>query len=53
MQSALTQIPGVISADVSDADGIAIVKLEEGKATNDQLTSAVDGAGFSAKVATN
>ena len=53
MRSALTNIPGVISADVIQADGKAVVKLEKGKATADQLTDAVGKAGFSAKTATN
>ena len=53
MRSALTNIPGVISADVIQADGKAIVKLEKGKATANQLTDAIGKAGFSAKTATN
>lgn len=53
MRSALTNVPGVISADVSQADGTAIVKLEKGKATGVQLADAVKNAGFSAKTATN
>lgn len=53
MRSALTKVPGVISADVTQADGKAIVKLEKGKATADQLADAVVKAGFSAKTATN
>ncbi|MCZ6679783.1 MAG: heavy metal-associated domain-containing protein [Candidatus Poribacteria bacterium] len=48
MQSALAKVPGVISADVSLADGKAIVKLEKGKATIAQLTDAVKQAGFGA-----
>lgn len=46
-------IPGVISADVLQTDGKAIVKLEKGKATAVQLTDAVEKAGFSAETATN
>jgi copper chaperone CopZ len=53
VRSALTKIPGVISADVTQADGKAIVKLEKGKATTVQLADAVEKAGFSAKTATN
>ena len=53
MRAALTNVPGVISADVSQADGKAMVKLEKGKATTAQLTDAVKGAGFSAETATN
>jgi copper chaperone CopZ len=53
VQSALTRIPGVISADVTQADGKAIVKLEKGKTTAVQLADAVEKAGFSAKTATN
>lgn len=53
VRAALTNVPGVISADVSQADGKAIVKLEKGKATGIQLTDAVKNAGFSAKTATN
>ena len=53
MRAALTNIPGVISADVSQADGKAIVKLEKGKATGVQLADAVTNAGFPAKTATN
>ena len=51
VQSALTQVPGVISADVSLSDSKAVVKLEKGKATTTQLTDAVKGAGFSATAA--
>jgi hypothetical protein len=43
----------VISADVTQADGKAIVKLEKGKANADQLADAIGKAGFSAKTATN
>ena len=53
MRSALTKVPGVISADITQADGKAIVKLEKGKATASQLTDAIGKAGFSAKTATN
>lgn len=53
MRSALTKVPGVISADVTQADGQAIVKMEKGKATAMQLADAVEKAGFSAKAATN
>jgi copper chaperone CopZ len=49
VQSALANVPGVISADVSHADGKAVVKLEKGKATDAQLTDAVKQAGFSAQ----
>jgi copper chaperone CopZ len=53
VQSALTTVPGVISADVLQADGKAVVKLEKGKATAAQLTDAIEKAGFSAETATN
>ena len=53
MRAALTKVPGVISADVSQAAGTAIVKLEKGKATGVQLADAVTKAGFDAKEATN
>lgn len=49
MQSALTQVPGVISADVSQAEGKAVVKCETGKASVTQLTDAVKQAGFGAE----
>lgn len=53
MRSALTKVPGVISADVTQADGKAIVKLEKGKATADQLADIVTKAGYNAKAVTN
>jgi copper chaperone CopZ len=52
VQSALIKLPGVISADVSLADGKAVVKREKGKAEVAQLTEAVKQAGFGAE-ATN
>lgn len=53
MRSALTKVPGVISADVTQADGKAIVKLEKGKATAAQLADVVTKAGYNAKAVTN
>ena len=53
MQSALKEVPGVISADVSLSDEKAVVKYEKGKTTAAQLTDAVKKAGFSAKTAAN
>ena len=49
VQSALTQVPGVISADVSQAEGKAVVQCETGKASITQLTDAVKQAGFGAE----
>ena len=53
VRSALKNVPGVISADITQADGKAIVKLEKGKATAAQLADAVTKAGFNTKAATN
>ena len=53
MRSALKNVPGVISADITQADGKAIVKLEKGKTTAAQLADAVTKAGFNTKAATN
>jgi copper chaperone CopZ len=46
VQVALTKIPGVISADVSLADNHATVQVAKGQVTVDQLTAAVETAGF-------
>ena len=52
VQTALSEVPGVISTDISLADGKAVIKCEKGKAAVAQLTEAVTQAGFSAE-ATN
>ena len=51
VQSALSKVPGVVSAVVSMPDK-AVVKYEKGKVTNEQLIEAVKKAGssYSAKV---
>ena len=46
MQVALTKIPGVISAYVSLEDNHATVQVAKGQVTVDQLTTAVENAGF-------
>jgi copper chaperone CopZ len=47
VQGALTKVSGVIAARVS-LPNQAIVKIEKGKVTSTELTSAVKGVGFSA-----
>jgi copper chaperone CopZ len=49
VQAALSEIAGVTVLDVSLPDK-AVVKIETGKVTTDDLTAAVTGAGFSATV---
>ena len=46
VQVALTKIPGVIDVNVSLEDNSAIVKVAKGQVTVDQLTAAVETAGF-------
>ncbi len=50
VQDALAKIDGVSGVNVSLADNSAVVKIEKGKVSTDDLTAAVTGAGFSAKV---
>jgi copper chaperone CopZ len=46
VQVALTKIPGVIDANVSLEDSSAVIKVAKGQVTVDQLTAAVEAAGF-------
>jgi copper chaperone CopZ len=50
VRSALTNVTGVISADVSLPDK-AVVKVQSGKVTEKKLIEAVKKAGYGAKVA--
>ena len=52
MQDALSKVTGVSEVvSVSSDTNTAVVKIEKGKVTTDALTSAVEGAGFSAEAA--
>jgi len=52
VQAALSKVAGVSEVvSVSDADNKAVVKVEKGKVKTADLTTAVQGAGFSAEVA--
>lgn len=52
MQAALSNLAGVSEVvSVSSDANTAVVKVEKGKVTTADLTSAVKGAGFSAEVA--
>ena len=52
MQDALSEVAGVSEVvSVSSTDNTAVVKVKKGKVTTADLTSAVQGAGFSAEVA--
>ena len=52
MQDALSKVAGVSEVvSVSDTDNKAVVKVEKGKVKTADLTTAVQGAGFSAEVA--
>lgn len=50
VQTALTKISGVISADVSLTDNHAIVQITDGKVTTDDLIAAIKSTGFGANV---
>ena len=52
MQSALTKVAGVISAEVTYPDK-AVVKVEKGKVKNSGLIDALKKAGYTAKVKTD
>ena len=49
MRSALTKVPGVISAEVSLPDK-AVVKYDKSKTTPEKMIAAVKKAGYSAEV---
>ena len=51
VQDALTKIPGVIDVNVSLEASNAIIKVTEGQVAVDQLTAAVEAAGFKANPA--
>jgi len=52
VQDALSKVTGVSEVvSVSSTDNTAVVKVEKGKVQAADLTSAVQGAGFSAEVA--
>ena len=51
VQDALTKIPGVIDVNVSLETSNAIIKVTEGQVAVDQLTAAVETAGFKANPA--
>ena len=52
VQAALSKVAGVSEVvSVSDADNTAVVKVKKGKVKTADLTTAVQGAGFSAEVA--
>jgi copper chaperone CopZ len=49
VRSALTKVPGVISADVSMPDK-AVVKYRKDKTTPEKMIAAIKKAGYSAEV---
>ena len=52
MQSALSKLSGVVKAEVTMPDK-AIITVEKGKVTNDQLIAAVKKAGYGASLKTD
>jgi Cu+-exporting ATPase len=50
VKSALSSVPGVISAEVDLKTGIAEISISERKPSGDQLIAAIKKAGFDARI---